>query len=320
MTSSRDTRLDSIKGILILLVMFGHCVELTSITGPMRVLYNLIYAVHMPVFVFISGYFTNTKKEVKAYFHDVLNFFLVYWIFQLLKWLCFSREFTADALLAPQWTWWYLLSLSVWRTFYYFMRKFSATSMLVLGLAFALIGGFVPLGTFLSVQRTFVHGAFFAMGYFVAQKNLLGRIRAIPHAVTIPVILIFIAAQVFFYSTDINYILWGRDQYAAWPIPLQYCVPARALWLLFSCGVIIVFLRYFPSSETLQKVGKMTLFLYAYHSFALGPIKAVHPQINDFAILGTAVSSAVIFLCVISKIKFLHDLLAPVDLVKKLYL
>lgn len=313
----RDIRLDSIKGILILFVIFGHSVELTSCTESMRVLYNLIYSFHMPVFVFLSGYFTNTKKDARRYFYDVLNLFLVYIIFQVLKWLCFSREFTSDALLAPQWTWWYLLGLTYWRVMYYLLRKCSATAMLIIGISMSLIGGFVPVGTLFTLQRFFAHGAFFAMGFFVHEKGLLDRIYKIPNVVTIPMFLIFLAAQIYFYSTDINFLLWGRDQYEVWPIPLEYCAPARALWLLFSAGVIVLFLKYCPSGQTLQKFGINTLFLYAYHSFALGTIRAIHPQINDFYILGIAIVSVTVMLLILDRIKPLHRLLEPASPIKK---
>ena len=40
----RDIKMDSIKGLLIILVVLGHCLENTSNEGMMRVIYNGIYS------------------------------------------------------------------------------------------------------------------------------------------------------------------------------------------------------------------------------------------------------------------------------------
>lgn len=281
----------------------------------------------MPVFVFLSGYFTNTKKDAKGYFHDVLNLLLVYVIFQILKWLCFSREFSVNALLAPQWTWWYLLGLTYWRVMYYALRRCSAWTMLGLGVALSLVGGLVPVGTILTIQRFFAHGAFFAFGYFVKEKDLLGKIYALPGWVALAIAAVFVAAQVYFRSTDINFVLWGRDQYAAWPIDLVWCAPVRALWLMLSTGVIVLFLKFSPSSEFLQKIGVNTLFLYAYHSFVLNIFKVMSPSLPevltgkgisvlgaDLILLLVEALSVMVVMALLNRIKVLHKVLSPLDL------
>jgi fucose 4-O-acetylase-like acetyltransferase len=58
----RNYKIDNIKAFLIILVVFGHMLELVNMGG----LYRLIYTIHMPVFVFVSGYFAkfNAKKIV----------------------------------------------------------------------------------------------------------------------------------------------------------------------------------------------------------------------------------------------------------------
>ncbi|MBR1769461.1 MAG: acyltransferase family protein, partial [Bacteroidales bacterium] len=67
MTAQRDTRFDTLKGFLILSVVFGHfflydqthSVVSESIT-------NFFYTFHMPLFVFLSGYFTNDYNVVRG--------------------------------------------------------------------------------------------------------------------------------------------------------------------------------------------------------------------------------------------------------------
>ena len=61
---NRDLRLDGLKFIMIFLVVLGHLrfIDYGISVGKM------IYSFHMPVFVFLSGYFTSqkTEKENKA--------------------------------------------------------------------------------------------------------------------------------------------------------------------------------------------------------------------------------------------------------------
>lgn len=55
----RDYRIDGIKWLLIVLVTFGHVIE-PALSNPIaNKLYSIIYIFHMPLFVFISGYYAN---------------------------------------------------------------------------------------------------------------------------------------------------------------------------------------------------------------------------------------------------------------------
>ena len=60
----RDYQIDNIKGLLILLVVFGHSLELVRInSGVANFMYIFIYTFHMPVFVFYAGYLSKNYKK-----------------------------------------------------------------------------------------------------------------------------------------------------------------------------------------------------------------------------------------------------------------
>jgi len=65
MEKERDYLFDNIKGLLILLVVFGHMIESFAFkkSTSINVMYYAIYTFHMPIFIFISGYFS--KKIIK---------------------------------------------------------------------------------------------------------------------------------------------------------------------------------------------------------------------------------------------------------------
>ena len=68
--SKRDLSLDYIKGILILLVVYGHCLYwLDGNTHSFNYIFfpKIIYTFHMPLFIFLSGYFFSVKKNANFY-------------------------------------------------------------------------------------------------------------------------------------------------------------------------------------------------------------------------------------------------------------
>ena len=106
----RDYRIDGIKWLLIVLVTFGHVIE-PALSNPIaNKLYSIIYIFHMPLFVFISGYYANVKDKEKLISKGfmLLETFLVVMIPQ-----CFYYG-SIIPLLTPENSGWYLISLITW--------------------------------------------------------------------------------------------------------------------------------------------------------------------------------------------------------------
>lgn len=65
METKRDERFDSLKGFLILSVVFGHFFLYDKSHSFMsESLAIFFYAFHMPLFVFISGYYINVREAI----------------------------------------------------------------------------------------------------------------------------------------------------------------------------------------------------------------------------------------------------------------
>ena len=69
MIKQRLYRFDNIKFILIFLVVFGHMLEFTPGYTNTHDIYRIIYSFHMPVFIFVSGYFArfSPRKILTTY-------------------------------------------------------------------------------------------------------------------------------------------------------------------------------------------------------------------------------------------------------------
>lgn len=57
---------DNIKIVLIILVLFGHALEEISLENGYGIIRACIYSFHMPVFIFISGYFSGGGGQAKV--------------------------------------------------------------------------------------------------------------------------------------------------------------------------------------------------------------------------------------------------------------
>lgn len=66
----RDSFLDSSKALLIFCVVFGHFLErMIGWSDPKsHVLLGLIYSIHMPAFIFISGMLFKDKMCLKIFY------------------------------------------------------------------------------------------------------------------------------------------------------------------------------------------------------------------------------------------------------------
>lgn len=64
MEKQRDLSFDFIKGVLIFLVVYGHCLNQLHVRHTEGMVDVWIYSFHMPMFMFVSGYFAaHTLKN-----------------------------------------------------------------------------------------------------------------------------------------------------------------------------------------------------------------------------------------------------------------
>lgn len=72
---------DNVKFILIVLVIYCHLINV-GFAVPWKV-YQIIYSFHMPLFVLISGFFTDKDKPALKYWDVTLNFAFLFVVFNL---------------------------------------------------------------------------------------------------------------------------------------------------------------------------------------------------------------------------------------------
>ena len=81
---ARDNRIDTLKGLLIILVVLGHVITtLDNVNIVNHAVMGIIYIFHMPLFILISGYLTKSpeKQTARDMWKGLLNLFVILVIF-----------------------------------------------------------------------------------------------------------------------------------------------------------------------------------------------------------------------------------------------
>ncbi|MCH5177460.1 MAG: hypothetical protein J1F25_05505, partial [Prevotellaceae bacterium] len=162
-----------------MLVIAGHVFSQPQFSANTSciAMHQWIYVFHMPLFIFISGYFSR-KKDYKHFLLDCWRLLEPLIIFQLLnlglkyRW---EGYISIKDVLTPWWILWYLLSLIYWRALLQIIPKkiLQNTKLLIVAsFAICILVGFLPFNRFLSLQRTFSFLPFFFLGYCLKEKNL----------------------------------------------------------------------------------------------------------------------------------------------------
>lgn len=80
----RDTFYDSLKFVLISLVILGHTLEANLDDRISLAIYNAIYLFHMPLFIFVTGYFTKKYADKGKQAYSLAKILETLVVFQLL--------------------------------------------------------------------------------------------------------------------------------------------------------------------------------------------------------------------------------------------
>lgn len=208
----RNLKLDNAKGILITLVVIGHM--LLPIQGTTRGVTNffyMIYAFHMPAFVFISGLLAqHIYTRVPKRCFNGRRWCSTLWLYLLFQFILFFSEIPAYGRTtrfpdffhtsgAP----WYLLALLLWYLMIPFFHAYRG-KMLLVGIPYSLIawilltimslaGGYLAsgvlagLGDFLALDRVIAFAPFFFAGYFIGPERLMRFLGAEQENVVVPV-------------------------------------------------------------------------------------------------------------------------------------
>ena len=290
-SSNRIAYIDIAKGIGILLVVMAH--NDLSLVSPY--LHRFIYAFHMPLFFFLSGYFFNSEVPFVKFFSKRFNSILKPYFFTIFLIYATSLSFTnmsfktalgriiksmyATALYIDWVQLWFLPSLFITSLFAYGLYRFVLArikqrairwllllTILVVGMQFSDI--FFPfsitlfgkvyelLGLPYSLDLVLVSGFFYIAGNEV-RKLSIERIVVNPWFMFITGILLIVIVAVFPYAMDFNLRLFELI-----PMNILGSFLGIAFTLAFSKQIELHTRRL---SSVFEYIGQASLFILIFH-------------------------------------------------------
>jgi fucose 4-O-acetylase-like acetyltransferase len=176
--AGRSALLDRAKGVLILLVVLGHAIEVTGAPAHTIALYGAIYLFHMPAFFLVAGTLVRRRPfadELRLVFTRLCPPYLFGALAAALVAGLLGRA-AGLTLLPPPWTLWFLLSLATLRLA---RSLLSTRSLLTVSIIVAAIASVVALPGELSLGRTAALAVFFALGAALGPDGLATLARRI---------------------------------------------------------------------------------------------------------------------------------------------
>ena len=263
----RDERIDSVKYCLMVLVVVGHVFSRKPFTSTQgcSVVWEWIYMFHMPLFVFLSGYFSY-KKDIKNHILSCWKLFEPLLIFQLLmrgiEYLS-TGSVTWKDLLTPWWVLWYLLSLIYWRALVQFMPNRllrNIKSFFIFAFLVSIISGLLPFNRFLSLQRTLSFFPFFFLGYCMKGRRLFISAKYKP------LCFIFLALTIIFPLFFSKYL---GDLNQAQPYDNIRGIFYRTFVFCLSFPMSVAFINLCPNTPWISRQGRFTLYYYICHALII---------------------------------------------------
>jgi fucose 4-O-acetylase-like acetyltransferase len=268
--------------MLIFLVIFAHLLELWFNETTLK-LYHVIYSFHMPVFIFLTGYFAkfNRKRIGFGFLFAYVVFQKLYLIFDgvVIYKLAYSEiqfQYTT-----PYWLLWYLMAIM----FYYILIPMIDTRdiRIKLGILFLavvvalLVGNDYSVGMYMTLARTVSFFPYFIAGYYLHgtgavdgkfvwkikdffSKKMLGKVFCV-------MVVIYAAFYVWNSTTINNEMLYGRASYQDG----TYGEKLKIVVMLIAFVWLIAFVCVTPDKKIpfITRLGQNTFSVFLCHGFVV---------------------------------------------------
>lgn len=271
----------NVKLLLIFMVIYGHMIEsMIDSVEPLAQVYRVIYSVHMPLFLFLSGFFLKSRISC---LRQVKQMLLYYGACQSAVVLVGRMLGIQLSLGIPVWLLWYLLSLSCmaalgwlwyvaaerWEWLNHVVAKIVLLNLAVILACTA--GEWSAVGRWLSLSRTICFLPYFLAGMFCpADVNWKNRRAGMAGLIGLAVYLLLYFGPGRAVPTELFY---QADSYST--LMLEQGVLLRLICMLLAAGLGLTLLTLVPDRRyVFSKLGTDTLGIYLLH----GPIIKILEQ------------------------------------------
>ena len=280
----RDAYYCNLKLLLLYLVVFGHWIEPYLAYAPWAAaVYRVIYTVHMPLFVFVSGIFLSSGKSAPG---RTVRLLFSYLAAQGIAMTAAGIAGTSLPFYRPYWHLWYLLSLSMWSAAVYVLERWlrlPARPLWVRLGAFLLsvgigcgAGGMPWIGRDMSLSRTLVFFPYVLAARLCPRDFFRGR-KALGAAALLGFAAVYVLFGSFINENVVTTeFLYQAEPYGEMGLPLGILL--RLLCYLMGGLFGVGLMAFVPQrSFTFSRIGADTLGIYLCHApmvllFRLAPL------------------------------------------------
>lgn len=278
MEKIRDTRWDVLKGLLILCVLYRHFIIYGGSMSYMasKTVANFVHVFTMPLFVFVSGYFTKHVNETKRYWLGILGIIETYAVYQIFKGILYHYSIW-QLISFPALMMWYLLALVIWKITYFSLNKLGVKingvfiTILVL---VALAVGFIPfIGESFAISRVFYFAPYFFLGIMLQNVQVIDEIKLrLKAPLALLILILALIGSLMVSVNNVFYLVDGVFQ-GNEPYPDEekwFFMGYRFISYIVSFIISISVVRLFAvPNKTLEIVGKDSLKFYIFHGFGI---------------------------------------------------
>ena len=284
----RNEDIDILKGILIFLVVWGHCIQYgigfgvewkelgLCVQSPVH---RLIYSFHMPLFMGVSGYlfYFSNKKKIGQISSSRMSSIVVPWLFY-----CLLMAITMIAIDTPfvtlggaikrflsccRYSYWFLLSLLVNSIIVCIVTRL-INDIMKQYLLFVMVG-LIFIVCFVEFPNySFVY-PFFVAGYIMNQQKVtihLRRWMLIPAIMSITIVPFLYTPEHYIYKGMNN--IFDDDNIISYPLLLRDI--QRFFYAIINCIAFLILFKSIPFKGRLKRglimIGRHSIGIYCLSS------------------------------------------------------
>lgn len=273
---------DNIKCLAILLVVIGHAIDfLTRQDGNWleKSLFIIIYSVHMPLFIFISGLFIKPMDKSTVFpKRKVISFILIGIVLRImisLFRLLIGMKANYSVLDMYDSFAWFMWAMAVFTTVLWIFREYNPVILLFLSVAVGCMAGYDKfLGDEFALMRIIVFFPIFVAGYMFTPEMLAKLfsktvLKVISAIVVVGFIILFLLNHDIY--SFLRPMFTGRNSFGVLGDYYSYGCIVR-----FGCYIISVIFGFslmclVPNKKLgfITSTGSKTLQIYFWHKFFL---------------------------------------------------
>ncbi|MFM9279181.1 acyltransferase family protein [Paenibacillus jiagnxiensis] len=298
---SGDAFFLNLRFLLIVCVFAANALEpLINVSSLADRWYTWIFMFHMPLFVWVTGYFARPSLKGETGVKVLLQIMVQYIIFQTLYSLLDAAFFHVQGVhhsfFAPYLLLWFLASHFCWRLLLLAMRRLSPPVQVAISIVLGTLAGYIPFeGTWLSISRTFVFLPFFVLGFHITYEKISSLLAPRFRTAAIAGSLLLLAAAVWTSAHLQTGWLYGSMTYAELGHVEWFAGLFRIGTYLLQLAASAAFLGFVPfAAGWLSRLGSRTLYVFLLHGFIIrgaavsGIYAYIHTTFGIICIMVTA--------------------------------